>query len=283
MAVFLAALVVAAVSCASAPPPPASAEASPAQKTSPGTKGPDLRVTFSPKYFSPNGDKDELAIYLSAVGESAIGKWKVEIREPVAPYPLFYQWEGTGQPPEKLSWNGKSTKGELVQSAMDYPFIFTATDAAGNTSTLKSAVEVDVFVINDGQNLRIEIPSIMFAPNSGNWDGMPQDVSDNNDWILKRVAQILGKFPDYKVLVEGHANPTVDPRNKTASDLEETKELVPLSEVRAMTIVDYLVKLGVDRNRLSSKGVGGQQPVIAWTDSDNWWKNRRVEFLLQKP
>jgi len=285
LAALLAALAVA-VSCASAPPPPppkVAAEPLQPAENPPDISGPVLRVTFSPKYFSPNGDKDELAIFLSAVDESPIGKWRVEIHEPVAPYPLFFSWEGTGQPPDQLSWNGKSTSGELVQSAMDYPFTFTATDILGNSNTLNSAVEVDVFVINDGQNLRIQVPSIVFGSNSGNWDGMSDDVVANNDWILKRIAQILNKFPDYKVKVEGHANPTVDPNDKAGTQREETKDLLPLSQIRAMTIVDYLVKLGIDRNRLSSVGMGGQQPIVSWNDKDNWWKNRRVEFILIKP
>jgi len=289
LAAFLAALAAAlavAVSCASAPPPPppqVSAEALQPKENPPDTSGPVLRVTFSPIYFSPNGDKDELAIFLSAVDESPIGKWRVEIHEPMDPYPLFYAWEGTGKPPDQLSWNGKSAKGELVQSALDYPFTFTASDVLGNSSTLESVVEVDVFVINDGQNLRIQVPSIVFGSNSGNWDGMSDDIVANNDWILKRIAQILNKFPDYKVKVEGHANPTVDPRDKAGADREEARDLLPLSEVRAMTIVDYLVKLGVNRNRLSSAGMGGQRPIVSWDDKDNWWKNRRVEFILIKP
>ncbi|MCL2319210.1 MAG: OmpA family protein [Treponema sp.] len=287
--VFFAAMALA-VSCASSPPPAQPApQPQAAQPLPPGkpaqadTAGPSLRVTFSPKYFSPNGDKDELAIYLVAVDESPLGSWKVEIHEPEPPYPLFYQWEGKGKPPEMLKWNGKSTAGELVQSAMDYPFVFTASDVPGNTSTLKSFIEVDVFVISDGKNLRIQIPSVVFDSNSGNWDNLSTEVIAKNDWILKRIAQILNKFPGYQVRVEGHANPTVDPRDKAASQLEETRELLPLSEIRAMAIVDYLVKQGVDPKRLSSYGMGGERPVAAWTDKDNWWKNRRVEFLLIKP
>ena len=269
------------VSCASSPPPsPPSPPKEAAKPLPPDITGPVLRVTFSPKYFSPNGDKDELAIYLFVADESPVGKWKAEIHEPEPPYPLFYEWEGEGQPPEMLSWNGKSNKGELVQSAMDYPFTFTVSDVLGNTNTLNSFIEVDVFVIQDGQNLRIQIPSIVFGSNSGDWDGLNTDIIENNDWILKRIAQILNKFSDYKVRVEGHANPTVDPSDKEASQREETRELLPLSEIRAKRIVDYLVDLGIDRNRLSYTGIGGEQPIAAWTDKDNWWKNRRVEFIL---
>ena len=285
---MLFATVVLAVSCASTPPPPAPVveQAPPkAEKLPPpaDTTGPELRVTFSPKYFSPNGDKDELAIFLFATDESPIGKWKAEVHEPEPPYILFYEWAGEGTPPNQLSWNGKSSKGELVQSAIDYPFIFTASDVWGNSTTIQSQIEVDVFVIKEGDNLRIQIPSIVFSSNAGTWEGLNTDIVTNNDLILRRIAQILNKFPTYKVNVEGHANPTVNPSDTAGRQLEEVSDLLPLSKLRAMNIVSYLTKLGINPDRLSASGIGGQKPIAAWDDKDNWWKNRRVEFLLTKP
>jgi outer membrane protein OmpA-like peptidoglycan-associated protein len=86
----------------------------------------------------------------------------------------------------------------------------------------------------------------------------------------------LNKFKDYKVKVEGHANPV------TRTAKEETEELQPLSEARAKAIVDKLIEFGVDKNRLTYVGMGGTRPVVKYEDRDNWWKNRRVEFILIK-
>ena len=58
--------------------------------------------------------------------------------------------------------------------------------------------------------------------------------------------------------------------------------LVPLSEARADTVKQMLVEYGVDESRLSTVGMGGRQPVVPREDRDNWWKNRRVEFILNK-
>jgi outer membrane protein OmpA-like peptidoglycan-associated protein len=58
--------------------------------------------------------------------------------------------------------------------------------------------------------------------------------------------------------------------------------LQPLSEERAKVVLARLQEFGVSRSRLSSVGVGGGRPVIAFEDHDNWWKNRRVEFILIK-
>ena len=244
--------------------------------------GPELRVIFSPQYFSPDGDKEELAIYLFAVDEYPIDKWSIEIREPQPPYPLFYQWEGEGHPPETLRWNGRSRSGELVQSALDYPFVFTASNSQGNTSSIETVIEVDVIVLKEGSNLRIQIPSIVFRSNSSTWDGLDDDIVDSNYWILQRLAQILNKFGDYRINVEGHANPTANPDDRAAWLREQEQELKPLSESRAKKIVDELVMLGINPGRLSYYGLGGERPLVRWEDTDNWWKNRRVEFLLIK-
>ncbi|MBQ4331851.1 MAG: OmpA family protein, partial [Spirochaetaceae bacterium] len=58
--------------------------------------------------------------------------------------------------------------------------------------------------------------------------------------------------------------------------------LVPLSEARAELVRDMLVSFGVKGDRLSTVGMGGRQPVVSHADRANWWKNRRVEFILEK-
>ena len=240
--------------------------------------GPELSIGYRPQYFSPDNDgvDDELFISLGAKSPAPIASWYLEIREPVAPFLLFYRIEGKGSPAETVRWDGRSNKGELVQSATDYPVKYSATDALGNTSSIDSKIGVDVLVIRDGNRLRILIPSIVFRENAADFNGIPADRAENNLRVLRRIAEILNKFRDYKVQVEGHANPVL----LTAK--EEREELQPLSEARARTVVNMLIEFGVARSRLSSIGMGGTKPVIKHSDRDNWWKNRRVEFILIK-
>jgi outer membrane protein OmpA-like peptidoglycan-associated protein len=53
-------------------------------------------------------------------------------------------------------------------------------------------------------------------------------------------------------------------------------------------VVDHLVNLGVDKSRLTATGIGGARTLVPYADAsgkpnrDNWWKNRRVEFILIK-
>ncbi|GHV91359.1 hypothetical protein AGMMS50268_18620 [Spirochaetia bacterium] len=244
-------------------------------------------MRLSALYFGPDNDgiDDELTIYLSAADESGIGRWSFEIREPQAPNFLFYKWEGTGAPPAELKWDGYSADGhELVQSAEEYRYVFTAADTLDNVSSLGGGIQVDILVFyeRDLNLYRARVPAIVFGSNSGGFEGLPRETMDNNDWILRRIAQTLNKdrFSALRVKVEGHSNPTTTPNTRARQ--QELRGLQSLSELRAKTVVDYLEGIGVDRSRMNYVGIGASRPIVTYEDRDNWWKNRRVEFLLDR-
>jgi outer membrane protein OmpA-like peptidoglycan-associated protein/flagellar hook assembly protein FlgD len=257
--------------------------------------GPELGFRSSPEYFSPDNDgvDDDLFLYLTARDVSPLGNWSLEIWEAAIDSQgretsrnSFYRIDGRGPPAERLVWDGRSSRGETVQAATDYPFTFKAEDALGNSSSLEGRIGVDVLLVRDGDHLKIAVPSIIFRANAADFNGLSASIVDNNNRILRRVAEILNKFRDYRITVEGHANPTTPP-GTAARRSEETGSarvigLQPLSEDRARATVDFLVGFGVSRNRLSGVGRGGTRTVADFADYDNWWKNRRVEFILIK-
>ncbi|MDR1985995.1 MAG: pallilysin-related adhesin [Treponema sp.] len=240
---------------------------------------PALRFSSTPQYFSPDNDgvDDELFISLTATAAVPIVSWSFQIREPQPPFQVFYQIEGEGSPPERITWNGRSNKGELVQAATDYPFTFKATDSQGREGSMNGAIGVDVLIIREDDGLRIQVPSIIFRAGYADFLELSPDIMANNVRVLRRIAEILNKFRDYRVRVEGHAN-----RTQVDADEEERQELQPLSESRARAVVNQLVEFGVSRNRLTAIGMGSTKPVVQLEDRDNWWKNRRVEFILIK-
>jgi len=240
---------------------------------------PKLGVALKPKYFSPDNDgiDDDLFIGLKAITDVGIESWSFEISEPQETGGKhFWNTTGKGKITDEIIWDGRSSKGEVVQSATDYPFTFTAKDVLGLSSTIKGYIPVDILVIRDGDKLKIAVPSIIFRPNADDFNGLDENVVDKNTYVLKRVAQILNKFTDYQVQVEGHANST------TGSEAEEKRDLIPLSTLRAKAVMQILIKNGVRSSRLSAIGMGGSRPVASLSDRDNWWKNRRVEFILIK-
>jgi len=241
--------------------------------------GPALSFAAQPRYFTPDNDgvDDELYIGLAAVSPVPIESWYMEILQPVAPFHVFHRMEGRGSPAERLIWDGRNGRGELVQSAMNYPVRFSATDRLGNSSTIDAEVGVGILVIRDGDRLRIQVPAIIFAANATDFSGLPAYQVENNLRVLRQVAESLNRFRDYRITVEGHANPTSPPgpaRNNEAPILQR------LSEARARTVLDHLVRNGVNRNRMTSVGIGGNSPIVAFEEHDLWWQNRRVEFIL---
>ncbi|MBQ0167676.1 MAG: gliding motility-associated C-terminal domain-containing protein [Treponema sp.] len=259
---------------------------------------PQLTVRTAPEYFSPDNDgvDDDLYISLSGVDIVPFTQWSFEIKDPQNGS-TFWKTSGKSAITERIIWDGRSNSGELVQSAMDYPYEFTVTDELGMTSTVSGIIPVDVLVIRVGDVLKMQIPSIIFRGDAADFclvgetgpdgkitkNGITADQRDNNIRVLKRVAEILAKFRDYDVTIEGHAN------NVSGTEMEETQTttmygpaLEPLSKERADYVKQVLVEYGIQADRLTTVGKGGREPVVAREDKDNWWKNRRVEFILNK-
>ncbi|MBR2107574.1 MAG: OmpA family protein, partial [Treponema sp.] len=84
--------------------------------------------------------------------------------------------------------------------------------------------------------------------------------------------------------IVGHANKITDnPDEETVDNPREWgRASMPLSKERADAIKAYLEKRGVSSSALTSDGMGGTMPVVDPKDKDNNWKNRRVEFILEK-
>jgi OOP family OmpA-OmpF porin len=86
--------------------------------------------------------------------------------------------------------------------------------------------------------------------------------------IINEIATLMKENPEIKFSVEGH----------TDSDGDDTSNQT-LSEQRAATVVSTLTKLGIDANRLTSKGWGESQPLDSNNTPEGKANNRRVEFV----
>ena len=256
------------------------------------SKEPKLSVGISPQYFSPDGDGeyDDLTIMVKAECDSPMSSWSFTVEDPATLKP-FWIAKGTDKLQEKIIWNGKSARGEVVQSATDYPYEFTVTDSNNLSSTVKGFVKVDVLVVRDGERVKIQVPSITFRSDAadfktteelrqnpdydGKTRGLDQKTLENNVKVLGRISEILKKFRDYNVQIEGNAN------NLSGTQAEED-EVKLLSEQRAQYVRDWLIKDGVSAANLKAVGNGSKNPATNSTALEDRWKNRRVEFILKK-
>lgn len=89
---------------------------------------------------------------------------------------------------------------------------------------------------------------------------------------LRGLKKIMEQNPWYKVEISGH------------TDAIGTKEFnLDLSERRAQTVVDYLIKQGISPGRLIAKGYGESNPLASNDDEREGREfNRRVEFKIIK-
>ena len=184
-------------------------------------------------------------------------------------------------PAGQIKWDGRNAKNELVESAEDYPVTARVRDEFGNTLELKSAVNVDILIVKMGDGYRIRIASIVFKPFTADFLDVAPDIAERNVSTLNLLAEKLKKFPGYQIRMVGHAV-MVNWDNPALGKVEQEKELIPLSKARAEAIMQALAQRGIDPARMVTDGVGSSDQIVSDSDFADRWKNRRVEFFLQR-
>ena len=250
---------------------------------------PRADINIIPVPFSPDNDgvDDELSIKINVSEENTVERWSFSIYDAerrgvdITAAPKFRIFSGNGLPTKEIIWDGRSDSGELVYAAMDYPYRFEVQDTFGNTSVESGKIPIDVLVIREGNLLKIKIANINFKPNEAEYVDDNPEITARNEYVLDRLAEILKKYRQYKITIQGHANVTKFWDPVLASE-EQQEELLPLSEMRAGTVMKSLIERNISRDRLSAEGVGGSQPLVPFDDAGNRWNNRRVEFILEK-
>ncbi len=104
-----------------------------------------------------------------------------------------------------------------------------------------------------------------------NFDTAKADLKADGEATVKEIVAMMKSAPDLKLSIEGHT----DNVGTAASNLK-------LSEARAKSVMDAVVKAGIDKSRLSSKGLGQTAPIADNRSEDGRAKNRRVELVKQK-
>jgi len=89
---------------------------------------------------------------------------------------------------------------------------------------------------------------------------------------LDKLAKVLSKQKDWKLLIEGH----------TDDEASEESNL-KLSSKRAEEVKNYLVSKGVSESMITANGYGETLPIVDNSTNDGKAKNRRIEFTITKP
>jgi outer membrane protein OmpA-like peptidoglycan-associated protein/Tol biopolymer transport system component len=86
---------------------------------------------------------------------------------------------------------------------------------------------------------------------------------------LDKLVELLLKNPAVKMEIAGHTDSKGD-----------KKYNLLLSQKRAESVMEYLLKKGIDKLRLTAKGYGDTQPVAPNDTEENQAKNRRTEVKV---
>lgn len=86
--------------------------------------------------------------------------------------------------------------------------------------------------------------------------------------VLNEIAKLMKEHSDLRFSVEGH----------TDSDGDDASNQT-LSELRANSVKNALVEMGIDASRLETKGFGETKPMSENTSAEGKANNRRVEFI----
>jgi outer membrane protein OmpA-like peptidoglycan-associated protein len=111
---------------------------------------------------------------------------------------------------------------------------------------------------------KLIINSILFDLNSS-------AVRPEETIMLQEAANELKQNPDNAVVIEGHT-----------CSLGSDQYNLWLSEKRAASAREVLVKKGLDAERLTTKGVGEAEPIADNTTPEGRAQNRRVEFKIME-
>jgi peptidoglycan-associated lipoprotein len=88
---------------------------------------------------------------------------------------------------------------------------------------------------------------------------------------LQRQAAWLQHYPQYALVIEGHA------------DERGTREYnLALGERRAQAIMNYLIALGFDPKRLKTISYGKERPICTEAEEACWSRNRRGVSTLEE-
>jgi outer membrane protein OmpA-like peptidoglycan-associated protein len=122
-----------------------------------------------------------------------------------------------------------------------------------------SGVQVD----RQGNNINLNMPGGI------TFDTAQANIKPNFTSVLDDIANIMSKYPETKIEVQGHTdNVGSDSNNLT------------LSQLRAQSVATYLTSHGVDSSRIKSVGYGESMPKASNDTPAGRESNRRVEIKI---
>ncbi len=159
--------------------------------------------------------------------------------------------------PEEHGCPAKDDDGDGVPNHLD-----NCKDQAGPESNQGCPLEAKQLVVVERTYIKI-LDKVYF-------DTGRATLQRRSHLLLDQVASVLKQHPYLKLIqVEGHTD-----------DVGNDDFNLKLSQARADSVRDYLVKQGVEAERLKALGFGKEKPLVQGTTAQAREANRRVEFNI---
>jgi peptidoglycan-associated lipoprotein len=181
-----------------------------------------------------------VSVIVLALAIGACGKKQPPVARPVPPPPVDPSGSGADRPP---------TPPTPIQE---------------NPAVPPEPVAEDPLRVSDIDKINQNSPfqPMFFAYDSAEVDAAGQQTLNAN-------AEILKKYPEWVITIEGHA----DERGTAEYNLA-------LGERRAMAARTYLLSLGIPADRLKIVSYGKEFPFDPSHTEAAWSKNRRAHFVV---
>lgn len=170
---------------------------------------------------------------------------------------------------EDLSWVEASVDGQhltLTGFVPDTHALQRAQQLAADTRGIASITNEVKLVGTAGScqqelNDALSRDKVQFTPSS-------TSISKHSDFLLKMLA-VVARNCDTKILIIGHT----DGQGERESNQR-------LSEGRASSVRQYLIRSGVNPDQLGAMGYGDNRPIYDNSTPEGRQKNRRIEFVV---
>ena len=150
----------------------------------------------------------------------------------------------------------KGKKVELIITSKDYiPKKVTVKDSENKKDITLYKIEIDKNYVID--NINFELNKAYLKKNSLN--------------ILNSIIDLMKRKKSLKLKVSGHTD-----------SVGNSKYNQQLSEKRADSVIEYMVKNGISPARLTATGYGETKPIATNKTKNGRAKNRRTEFIFTK-
>lgn len=152
----------------------------------------------------------------------------------------------------------------LITESKNYFFSETLISSISKNDTVSLYLDIKVSKLKKNENLKLH--NLNFYGDS--YEYLPTAIPS-----LNRLLSLMQNNSTLKILIEGHTN-------GCPGGIEYSQML---SENRAKTIKDFLIKNGINKQRLVSKGFNCSKMLYPNMKTNSDWEkmmNRRVEILV---